>query len=191
MNAPWTPSEDMQERHRLLTVADVDAMIKAGLMSEDDRVELIEGVLVELASKNISHERAKNLLGNALNLGTKGEVILAYETTLRLSTHTYVEPDIVVVDKSVGFEGLNGETALLVVEVAESSLAYDRDTKAPLYAAYGVRDYWLVNLVKNTIVVHRDPAPDGYETRSTHRFDEPLSPLFRPDLSFKLAELLA
>jgi Uma2 family endonuclease len=79
---------------------------------------------------------------------------------------------------------------LLLVEVADSSLEYDRDTKVPLYAGAGIFEYWLVNLVDDLILVYRDPTPSGYRSVQVLRSGDRIQPLAFPDITIAVSDVL-
>ena len=115
---------------------------------------------------------------------------IAPETTVRLSEDTYLEPDIVVYARATGLGGLTGSSVLLVVEIAESSLRYDMGRKAALYAGFGVRELWVVDAVKLTARVFRDPVAEGYRDSRDFAASAPLTPLFAPPaFALRLDEL--
>ena len=190
MGLQWTLSETSDARQRKLTVEDVFAMVEAGILNEDERVELIDGVLVEMSPKNNRHEVFKVYIHNELVRLLSPEYLVAVETTLRLSETTYVEPDMVVFARSTGIPGLNGEMAELVIEVADTSLFYDMCDKVEIYARHGVREYWVVNTQADEVIVHRAPAEGAYSDVQTVPTTAKISPGFRPDLEIVLANML-
>jgi Uma2 family endonuclease len=107
---------------RRFTVAEVEAMVAAGVMDEGERVELIGGELVPMSPKGNQHEAVKAALLDRWYRLRPDEVRLAPETTFRLSEDTYLEPDVVIYPRATGLRGLTGPNALLVVEIADSSL---------------------------------------------------------------------
>src|SRR6204780_875773 len=117
---------------RRFTVAEVEAMVAAGVMEEDERVELIGGELVPMAPKGLEHEVLKTAMSDRWYRLPEREVDLAIATTFRLSEDTYLEPDVVIFPRATGIPGLRADNALLVVEIADSSLRYDIDRKAAL-----------------------------------------------------------
>lgn len=115
---------------------------------------------------------------------------LVPETTFRLSEDTYLEPDVVIYPRASGIRGLTGANVLLVVEIADLSLRYDIGRKAALYASFGVRELWVIDAVRLTARVFRDPAADGF--RDARDFDsaDRLAPLFAPEqFALRLDEL--
>ena len=172
------------------TVADVEAMVAAGILDEKERVELIGGELVRMSPKGSRHEVLKvALMRHWLKL-CPDDIQIAQETTFRLSDDTYLEPDFVFYPSDVGLTGIKGENVLLVVEVADTSLRYDRGRKARLYAQFGIRELWSLDAVKMTTRVFRDPSPEGYAPAHDFRANETVAPLFAPKtLALRLEEI--
>jgi Uma2 family endonuclease len=166
---------------RRFTVAEVEAMVAAGVMEEDERVELIGGELVPMSPKGLEHEVLKTALLDRWYRLTEREADLVPATTFRLSEDTYLEPDVVIYSRTSGLRGLTGANVLLVVEIADSSLRYDIGRKAALYASFGIRELWVIDAVRLTTHVFREPAADGY--RDAHDFGptDRLAPLFAPE----------
>ncbi len=166
---------------RRFTVAEVEAMVAAGVMDEDERLELIGGELVPMSPKGIRHEVLKAALLRRWYRASPDNLDLAPEMTFRLSEDTYLEPDVVIFPRSSGIRGLNAATALLVVEIADSSLGYDLGRKAQLYASFGVRELWVIDAVKLTARIFHDPAPDGYRHLRDATASDRLVPLLAPE----------
>ena len=165
---------------RRFTVSDVEAMVAAGVLDEDERVELIGGELVPMSAKGIRHEVIKAALLDRWYKARPDSVMLVPETTFRLSDDTYLEPDVVVYDRAAGLETLTGDNALLVVEISDSSLRYDTGRKAALYASFGVRELWVVDAVALSIHVFLDPSANGYRTTSTLAAGANVTPSIAP-----------
>lgn len=174
---------------RRFTVAEVEAMVAAGVMDEDERVELIGGELVPMSPKGNHHEVLKSKLNIEWARRLPPGVLFTPETTFRLSEDTYLEPDFTFYEASVGLKGLNGGNALLVVELANSSFAYDTGSKAKLYASFGVRELWVIHAVRLETRVHREPGEDGYRSVENLTAAEMLRPLILPSLALRLADL--
>jgi Uma2 family endonuclease len=175
---------------RRFTVAEVEAMVAAGVMEEDERVELIGGELVPMSPKGNDHEVVKTALAKRWYRLPRGDVDLAVVTTFRFSDHTYLEPDVVIFPRGSGIPGLAADTNLLVVEIADSSLGYDMGRKAAFYASFGVRELWVIDAVWLTARVHRDPEPDGYSEILEFGPGDLLAPRFAPEaFALRLGEL--
>ena len=175
---------------RRFTVADVEAMIAAGVMEEDERVELIGGELVPMSPKGNHHEVVKIALLRRWYRAAPDDIDLAPETTFRLSEDTYLEPDVVVYLSAMEPKDLKGPNVLLVVEIADSSRRYDMGRKAKLYASFGVRELWVIDAVKLTARVFREPEAAGYRDTRDFAGAERMVPLFAPEvLALRLDEL--
>ena len=165
---------------RRFTVAEVEAMVEAGVMDEDERVELIGGELVPMSPKGSRHEVIKMALNDAWSRRRPEDCRLAPETTFRLSADTYLEPDFVIFDRATGLTGIKGENVLLVVEIADTSRRYDMGRKAKLYASFGVRELWVIDAVKMTTRVFRSPTAKGYGETRDYSASETVAPIVAP-----------
>lgn len=182
-----TAAEGMVRRR--FTVAELEQMVAAGIIDADERIELIGGEVVPMSPKGNHHEVLKVELNILWARQLPDEVMLAQETTFRFNEDTYVEPDFVFYPKAVGIPGLKPGTAKLVVEIADSSLAYDLGRKANVYAAFGIVELWVINAVTLQTRIHRDPTPTGYRTIVDLPPTERLEPLLVPALAVTLSEL--
>jgi Uma2 family endonuclease len=116
-------------------------------------------------------------------------VRLGPQTTFRLSEDTYLEPDVVIYPRASGIRGLSANV-LLVVEIADSSLRYDTGRKAALYASFGIRELWVIDAVRLTTRVFREPAVDGYRNAQDFGPTDQLAPLIAPEaFAVRLDEL--
>ena len=175
---------------RRFTVAEVEAMVAAGVMEEDERVELIGGELVPMSPKGNHHEVLKAALLARWYRSAPDEVTLIPETTFRLSEDTYLEPDVAVYPSGLEPKDLRGSNVLLIVEIADSSKRYDMGRKAKLYASFGVRELWVVDAVRLTARVFRGPAADGYRETRDCSAAERIVPHFAPDaFALRVADL--
>jgi Uma2 family endonuclease len=175
---------------RRFTVSEVEAMVAAGVMDEDERVELIGGELVPMSPKGSRHELVKAALLDRWYRARPEDCALIPETTFRLSEDTYLEPDVVVYLRSLGLTRLSGESVLLVVEIADTSRRYDTGRKAKLYASFGVRELWVMDAVRLVTRVFRAPTPAGYGEAKDFGAKEQLTPLVAPAaFALRLAEL--
>ncbi len=193
MNVPFasritTAAEGLPRRR--FTVAEVEAMVAAGVMDEDERVELIGGELVPMSPKGNQHEVVKVALVDRWIRARPDECRLAQETTFRLSADTYLEPDIVIYPRDSGLKGLSGPSVLLVVEIADSSLRYDMGRKAALYASFGVRELWVIDAVRLSARVFSAPSSNGYGETLDFGASDLLAPRFAPqEFALRLDDL--
>jgi Uma2 family endonuclease len=174
---------------RSFTVAEIEKMTAMGILEEDERIELIGGELVPMSPKGNQHEILKSALTIYWARKLPADVLFTTETTFRLSVDTYLEPDFVFYPKATGLAGLNAGTAKLVVEIADTSLAYDLGRKAALYARFGVAELWVINAITLQTRIHRQPAPSGYDLVTDLSPNERLVPQTVPELALSLLEL--
>ncbi len=175
-------------RRRVFTVAEIEAMVEAGIIAEDERFELIGGEAVPMSPKGLRHERLKTWLMRQLARQLPDTVAFTPETTFRLSPDTFLEPDFVLYDAATGLEGLNGATCLLAIEIADTSLDYDRGRKALIFAAFGIAELWVIDAVSRMIMIHREPTSTGYRSVADIRPEDALTALPVPGLSLRLTD---
>jgi Uma2 family endonuclease len=188
MNAPRTRAAEGLPR-RAFTVKDVERMAEIGLISDDERVELLGGEIVPMSPKGIRHELLKEALLRRWYRSAPDALRIIPETTFRLGGDTFLEPDILVFPKASPLSGLTAERALLAVEIAESSLGYDLGAKAVIYARFGLPELWVIDAVRLVTHVHRDPRSTGYRTVAAIPADMRLTPAAVPELTVALADL--
>ena len=180
---------------RAFTVDDISRMIDAGILGEDERFELIEGEIVMMASKGIAHERIKSALNIAVVRALPDHLTLGVEVTLRLTDTIMLEPDIAVFPRDLfkrsatGFARLEPGEAHLVIEVAATSLAYDKGLKARLYARHRVREFWVVDANERVTWVHTGPSADEWSSIVERGPQDTLATTALPDLSIQLGEI--
>jgi Uma2 family endonuclease len=155
---------------RRLTVDEYYRMGEAGILARNERVELIEGELIEMAPIGSEHAGTVNKLAYALILAVGSQAVVSPQNPVRLANRTEPEPDFAVLQARADFYTLAHPTAqdvLLAIEVADSSLAYDSGLKRALYASRDIREFWIVNLVARVVEVYRNPSGDRYEWSAT------------------------
>jgi Uma2 family endonuclease len=174
-------------RRRRWSVAELEAMVAAGILSEDERIELIGGEVVLMSPKGNRHEILKRALLRLLFEKLPVDCDFLPETTLRLDRDTFCEPDILVFPRNLSVPELTPETALLVVEIADRTLAYDLGPKADLYAKYGVRELWVIDAIGLTTRTHREPSLTGYRRAVDWHASDTLTPSLIPGLELTLS----
>ena len=187
-------SSNVQPRRHLLTVHDFHKMGAAGILGESDRVELIEGELIDMAPIGVSHAWMVSRLTNLLVPALKGRAIVSPQNPVRLSDISEPQPDLALLRPAKSaYRDVHPapEDVLLLIEVADTSLTYDRKRKAPLYARHGLLEFWLIDVGRERIDVHRDPAPDGYRQIVQFENGGSISPRAFPDILISLPELWA
>jgi Uma2 family endonuclease len=151
-------------RRRLLTVDEYHRMGEAGILTDDDRVELIEGELVAMAPIGSEHIASTNALTRLLVLAVGDRGIVSVGNPVRLNRHSEPQPDFAVLKLRDDYRKTlpRPEDTMLAVEVSNTSLEYDRKVKLALYARGGIPEVWIVNLAAEEVEVHRSPAADNY-----------------------------
>lgn len=155
-------------RKHLFTVEEYHRMGEAGVFSEDDRVELVEGEIVQMTPIGWRHAQAVTALTTSLAAQVANRYDISVQNPLVVDDYGEYQPDLAVLekDREGGRPPLASEAAL-VVEVADSSLSYDKDVKFPLYAGASITEAWLVDLRSDRIEVHSEPrAPAGGYSRA-------------------------
>lgn len=168
-------------------------MTNAGVLGEDDRVELIEGEIVDMAAKGTAHVVCVRRLVQWFGDHRDNRYLLQVQDPIVLSDDTEPEPDLALVrlaPDEYQSDHPGPKDVFLVVEVADSSLAFDRGRKAALYARAGITDYWVVNAPDSYIDVFRDPSPGGYQDVRTCFPGESISPLAFPDLNVPVSAIV-
>jgi Uma2 family endonuclease len=179
-------------RHRF-TWDDYHAMAAAGALKEGDRVELIEGEIVDMTPIGSRHAAVVDRLTRWLVMACGTRAIVRVQGPLRLGAHSEPQPDLLVLEPRDDFYRDAPPTAddvRLLIEVADSSLQYDQAVKLPLYSRAGVREFWLVDLVRDEVQVHREPTPGGFGFVERRRRGASVEPIAFPGLSLQVDELL-
>ena len=183
---------------RLWTREEYYKMAEVGVFRSGERVELIGGRIVTMSPQNSPHFTAICLAEDALRTIFGAGYAVRVQGPLDLSPSSQPEPDIAVVrGRARDYAGGHPATALLVVEISESTLSFDRGEKASLYASAGIPEYWVVNLLDRRLEVHRDPVPMpgqlygyGYQTCTHSVAADVVAPLAVPQGAIKVADLL-
>src|ERR1700727_3906961 len=174
---------------RSLTVSEILRMQAAGIVSEDENFELIEGEIVPMQAKTHMHELIKSTLNIGIARALPDRLWLGVKSTIYLSADTFVEPDLVIYPKGIKLEDVKGSDILLAIEVAVTSLAYDRGLKARLYARHGVNEVWVIDADRRRTFVHSDPGPAGWGTIVERGRDEALTWAPLPGFSAQLGPI--
>ena len=171
---------------RGLRRAEYDVLVEQGIL-EGQRVELFGGELIEMAPQKHAHASAVRFLSNLLSKGLGDRAHVLVQCPLALSDDSEPEPDIALVDPQTPHR--HPTTAWLVVEVAESSLYYDRGQKLRGYARAGIAEYWVVSTDRRCIYCYRDPLGEDYLDQTTIKEGEGASPLAFADVSIPVSAL--
>ena len=183
-----SPVAQLHLRERQISVEEYFAMGESGILGEDDRVELLDGRLVDMPPIGPSHSHGVDdfleLFTRRLHVDDPPSARVRVESPIQLNDYSAPEPDVVLYDPEMPKDRHpRPDDIYLVVEVADSTVEYDRKVKADHYAAAGIPEYWLVDLPGEAVDVFRQPEDDGYAERVRHRRDEELSVAALPDVT--------
>jgi Uma2 family endonuclease len=152
-----------QVTRRRFTVEEYHRMGEVGILRDDERVELIEGEIVEMNPIGSHHAACVRTLTRVLGRSLGDELLLDVQNPVRLDGGLEPQPDLAVIRTGDYADSLPGpEDVLLVLEVSDTTLGYDRNVKLPLYARAGIQEAWIVDLQGGAVERHNDPSEDGY-----------------------------
>ncbi|MBI2315731.1 MAG: Uma2 family endonuclease [Betaproteobacteria bacterium] len=177
---------------RKLSLEEFHRMGEAGILGEDDRIELIDGEMIEMAPIGAQHLAMVNRLSRMLNLAAGKDAIVSTQNPVALPPQNEPQPDVALLRPRADDYRARLPTAadvLLIIEIADTTLVYDRDVKIPLYARHGVAEVWLFDIQSGSLFVHREPAPKGYQRILAPEKNETISPMLLPAIQIELAEL--
>ncbi len=178
---------------RRFTADEYYAMARAGVFTDSDRVELIEGEIQTMTPIGPLHAVAVDRAAYALMRGVQQGAVVRVQGPIRLNALNEPQPDIALLSPPADFyrnAHPRPEDVLLVVEIAESSLRYDREVKATLYARHGIVEYWLVDLTSGTITSYTSASIEGYRQTVKRACGESLAPTSLPCCSICVDDLL-
>jgi Uma2 family endonuclease len=178
---------------RRFTVGEYRRMGETGILTEDDRVELIGGEIVQMTPIGLPHAAAVVRLNHLFTARAAGRALVSPQNPLYLDDLSEPQPDLVLLLPRADFYAAvrpRPADALLVIEVADTSLGYDRDVKAPLYAAAGVRELWIIDLHGQALEIYREPSTQGYRQVRLARPGETVSVSALPDVAVRVEEIL-
>ncbi|MFP5262933.1 MAG: Uma2 family endonuclease [Blastocatellia bacterium] len=175
------------------TVDEYHRMSEAGILSEADRVELIEGEIIKMSPIGRYHAACVKRLNSTLNRRVSDYAIVSVQDPVRLDEHSEPEPDIALLKPRDDFYAQGApavEDVLLIIEVADTSVEYDRDVKVPLYAKAGIAEAWLANIREDRIEAYSRPANGVYQKVRLVNRGEAISPEELPSLIITVEEIL-
>jgi Uma2 family endonuclease len=181
-----------QTTPRKFSVEEFYKLAEVGVLSEDDRVELLDGQIMVMSPIGESHRTVVDSLAEVLTDQRKGRYRVAVQNPLRIDGEDEPQPDLVLCHRSVIGRHPKPSETLLVIEVADASLDYDQRTKIPIYASADIQESWVIDLIRHCIHVYREPNPSGryYEMTTSFNRSDFVSPLAFPDIRIRLDDLL-
>lgn len=182
-----------QPARKLFSVREYDELIASGFFVDKKRVELIEGELIEKMTQGDPHIGCINKLNVILTPALIGKAVVSIQNAFAANIYSAPEPDVAILRFRADFYSTSKakpEDTLLVIEVSDSTIRYDRQTKIPLYARAGIRESWIVNLPRKILEVHREPKNGRYEVVQKLSRNETVAPLEFPELIFKISDII-
>ncbi len=177
---------------RLITVSEYDRMIEAGIYTENDRIELLNGEIVEIMPKGPKHSVFNDLVVDLFTKTFGEKVYVRSQNPIMLDNLSEPEPDIVLAKPPRKRYLENHPTPndiLLVMEISDTTLGYDRDNKAIAYSRNGIQQYLLLNLKNETLEDYREPNADGYGAKRTYRSGDVFNLVAFPEIEIKFDDL--
>jgi len=177
--------------HRF-TIEEYHQMGRAGVLDPDARTELIEGEVLEMAPIASRHAGCVNRLNQFFSIGVGDRALVGVQNPMALWPFSEPQPDLTVMKPRRDYYTIGHpcpEDLLLVVEVADTTLPFDRNRKLPLYARHEVAEVWLVDIPGRAVEVHTEPGPDGYATVRRLTGDDTVAPGALPDLVLAVGSL--
>jgi Uma2 family endonuclease len=195
MSAVFDDSPPVMAPHRKLSADDYHRMAEVGIFRPDERLELIEGELIDMPPIGHFHAGLANDLNRHFAPRIDGRAVASIRNPIRLGLHSEPQPDFALLRIRGDSYKRSLPTAadvLLVVEISDTTVRYDRTVKLPLYARHGIPEYWLIDVPQRRVEVHFSPEPEQARYGEA-RFlnDGPLAPACFPDLALDVAELLS
>ena len=179
--------------HHRFSLAEYEAMIKHGIVTERDWVELIAGEIVEMSPSAKPHNGCTSFLNRFFCMGLEAKAIVWIQMPIATPPNSEPRPDVALLRPRTDFYRATRPypaDVFLVVEVDGSQLSFDRALKLPVYAKAGIPEVWIVNISEATVEVYRKPSHDGYGTRMVMHGDDVVAPLSFPDLELRVGEIL-
>jgi Uma2 family endonuclease len=183
----------VQIARRHFSVAEYYKMAAAGVFTEDDRVELIEGEIVEMSPTGSRHAACVGRLTELLGQLVAGKAIVWVQNPVQVSDYSEPLPDVALLKRRDDFYAQANPQppdVLLIIEVADSTVEYDRNIKMPLYARAGIPEVWLVNLPKETVEIYAAPLGGEYREIRLVKRGEVLSAKSIPNLTIDASAVL-
>ena len=176
-------------RHKL-TVEHYHKMAEAGILTTLDRVELIEGELIDMAPIGSKHATRVDYLNRLLVKQVRDDHLVRVQNPVRLGKHSEPQPDIAIVhNRRYSKAHPVPKDVLLLVEVVDTTVQYDREIKIPLYARHHIPEVWLLDLPMVRLEIYLQPGKGGYRQMLRPEFEETISPSLVPEVSVRIVEL--
>lgn len=178
---------------RQITVEEYDLMIESGVFDEDDRIELLNGVIVEKIPKGTKHSSANDRIARVFYRILGDRVIVRNQNPIWLDDLSEPEPDVVLAipkDDEYNASHPTPDEIFLIIEISDLTLGYDRITKGAAYARAGIRQYILLNVQEKTLEDYREPNADGFQSKQTYRSGQSFNLVAFPEVFIETSDFL-
>ena len=187
------PRIQTEPTRRRISVDEYYAMAEAGILGMDERVELIDGEIITMAPIGDEHRASVDAGNHFLSRFVGDKAIVSVQSHVRLDDHHYPEPDLMLLEWREDFYRYTPpgpEEVLLLIEVSDSSLSYDRNVKLLLYAQFEIPEVWIANISDRVVEVYRDPVDGQYSTSRVHSPGETVSPAAFSDAEIPVSRFI-
>ena len=191
--APAQPAPKLECETRKFTVEEYYRMADVGILHPEERVELLQGAIISMPPIGPLHNSGVDRSNFQFGQSSVGRYIVRAQGAIRLNDNSEPEPDVALLRFQEDFYATNQPTPehiLLVIEVSDSTLAYDRDVKVDLYAQAIIPETWIMNLVDDCIEAFTGPGPEGYANHAIYHRGDRIAPSTLPDVDFAVEDLL-
>ena len=192
MTTSALPAQTAAPTRRRFTVEEYCAMVAAGILAEEERLELLDGEIILMPPINPPHESGTDQLTGQLLYPLYGRALVRVQGSIMLDDSSLPQPDLAVLRLRDNYQRERATAAdvLLVIEVADSSLRRDRELKLPHYAAAGIPEVWIANVPARQVEAFSDPVDGVYQSRRIVPADGQISPIAFPDVVLTVGEFL-
>lgn len=178
---------------RRLSVQDYHRMAQSGILKPDERIELLEGQIIQMAAKGTAHRAAVTRIQRLFEKRLGDRVLICLQDPVRLDDYSEPEPDVaILVPDPLDYEEHHPTPAevYLLIEVSDTTLKFDRETKAPAYGRSGIAEYWVLDVVARKLHVYRSPSKNGYQSETILSEELTIAPLAFPECVVTAREML-
>ncbi len=183
----------VQQLKRRFTISEYHQMAEVGILTPSDRVELINGEILEMSPIGKRHAACVNRLNQLFSQTLGDRILMSVQNPILLNNLSEPQPDIALLQPRTDFYASGHPQPadiFLIVEVADSSINYDQEVKIPLYSASGITEVWLIDLNQNTLQVYQQPTPSNYQIIQQFQPENSLSSLAFPEINFRVDQMI-
>ena len=183
----------VQQLKRRFTISEYHQMAEVGILTPSDRVELINGEIIEMSPIGKRHAACVNRLNQLFSQRLGDRILISVQNPILLNNLSEPQPDIALLQPRSDFYASGHpqpSDIFLIIEVADSSINYDKEVKIPLYSSGGITEVWLIDLNQNLVQIYQQPTPTGYQVIQDFQPENALSPLAFPEINFQVNKII-